>query len=97
MKPVRLARLAQQDVAEAQEWYDEQRPGMGSTFVRAVDRVLINVGEGPRRFPIVHHATRRAMVGRFPYGIFFVEKEDYVQVVAVTHLRMTPLRWQARG
>lgn len=93
---VRLARLAQGDIADASEWYDTQRKGLGTRFIDAVDRVLARVGDNPMQFPAVHASARRALVGRFPYGIYFELTAEYVRVIAIVHLKQEAQAWRRR-
>ena len=97
MKPVRLARGAQRDIDDATAWYDGEATGLGVRFLTSVRRVLGEIAERPQRFPIAHAKMRRALVGRFPYGVFFIEMDDVVRVVAVVHLARDPRTWQARA
>lgn len=93
---VRLARLAQRDIADACAWYEAQRTGLGDRFIDAVDRVLVRVGDHPLQFPAVHASARRALVGRFPYGVYFEFVDDYVRVVAIVHLMREAQTWRRR-
>lgn len=45
---------------------------------------LYRVVESPRRFAIVHRGARRALLRRFPYGLFFIVVEDRLIIVACT-------------
>jgi hypothetical protein len=59
------------DVAEAAEWYETQRPGLGQRFVSAVqsaDRLLL---ANPLRYAVRFEDVRRLNLPNFPYGIFF--------------------------
>jgi plasmid stabilization system protein ParE len=49
-------------------------------------------------FPQVYGETRRALLERFPYGIYFISAilNDEVIVLAVLHGRRHPRRWQSR-
>jgi hypothetical protein len=38
--------LAEKDIREAREWYEEKRPGLGGEFLLAVDRLLTRIGAG---------------------------------------------------
>ncbi|MEZ4265989.1 MAG: type II toxin-antitoxin system RelE/ParE family toxin [Myxococcota bacterium] len=93
---VRLARLAQQDIAAATEWYELQRRGLGARLLASVDRALRDAGDNPLRFAMIHGTVRRAMIEGFPYAAYFVVLEDYVRVVAVVHIRRDPEAWQSR-
>jgi plasmid stabilization system protein ParE len=87
---------ADQEVQSARQWYEGQRPGLGIEFANAIDEVVERISSNPLAFPIVHSETRRAVVRRFPYGIYFRVLEDQIVVTAVMHGRRHPRRWQAR-
>ena len=87
---------AETDVADAALWYEAQSQGLGSDFLRAVDACLSDVARAPQRFPVVHRNMRRALLRRFPYGLFFVEGEDAVEVLACLHARRDPHQWSER-
>jgi hypothetical protein len=48
------------------------------------------------QFDLVHKEARRAMLRRFPYGVFFRVLSDRVQVIACLHTSRDPHRWQGR-
>ena len=73
------------DLTDAHDWYEAQSTGLGAEFLRAVDAVLATVQRSPATFPTVHGRTRRALLGRFPYGVFFIETGSDVVVLAVVH------------
>jgi len=85
------------DIEEAYEWYESQHPGLGEEFLAALrstrDRVLAH----PEAFPVLHRATRRALIPqRFPYGLFYRIYGDTIVVVACMHAKRDPRRWQRR-
>jgi toxin ParE1/3/4 len=63
---------AEADIVQAALWYEQRAAGLGSEFLRAVDVVLAEIAPTPERFPVVHQTCRRALLRRFPYGIYFV-------------------------
>jgi plasmid stabilization system protein ParE len=87
---------ADQEVQAARQWYDEQRPGLGIRFAEAIDEAVERIAANPLAFPAVHGETRRAVVRRFPYGIYFRVLVNEIIVTAVMHGRRHPRRWQAR-
>ena len=95
-KPVRVAAPAAKEVRQAQTWYEAQVPGLGDRLVAAIDRVLIEIGENPRRFAVVHRDVRRVFARPFPYGIFYREMAEVVRVIAIVHLHRDPATWQRR-
>ena len=94
--PVQFRPAADRDVAEAVDWYETQLPGLGIQFFEDLDRVLSRIEEFRGQFPNVYRDAHRALLHRFPFGVFFKEYEDRTLVVAVADLRREPSRWQRR-
>ena len=81
------------EIRSAREWYDAKRGGLGREFEDEVARVVELLVQSPLLFPVTHGATRRAMVRRFPYGLFFQVLDAEVVVLACYHHRRRPRRW----
>jgi plasmid stabilization system protein ParE len=97
MKPiVRLREAAEQDLLAAAEWYEQQRPGLGHQFLDEVRSSLNLIAGNPLAYPAVHRGTRRALMRRFPFGIYFQPEVAGVVVTAVMHASRHPGRWQQR-
>ena len=62
----------------AREWYDAQRPGLGEDFVRSLDHVIELVSELPEAFPEIAVGLRRALLGRFPYALYYQVQVDVI-------------------
>ena len=87
----------QDDIADAAAWYGDKSPGLGLQFLDMVEKSLGHVASKPKRFPSVHGDTRRALLQRFPYGLFFFIDGPYIRVVvACLHVRQDPDTWQLR-
>ena len=54
------------------------------------------ISENPLQFPILHRGTRRALLSRFPFGVFFRVKYQTIVVLAVMHASRNPVRWRDR-
>ena len=85
------------DIEEAFEWYEEHNPGLGFEFIRAVDICLASIGRYPLAYPLVHREVRRALIRRFPYGIFYLVEEDTIVVIASFHVKRDPQQWQSQS
>lgn len=85
MHALRKLRLAEADVAEAAEWYESQRAGLGTEFISAVQEAGHQLCANPLRYPLAFASVRRARVGRFPYGLFFFMDGEVVVVLGVLH------------
>jgi plasmid stabilization system protein ParE len=84
-RPVVFRPQAEQELLDAERWYEQRRPGLGREFRAALDEVLARVRVLPLSFPKVHGEKRRALVPRFPYGLYFALVRDEVVVVGVVH------------
>jgi toxin ParE1/3/4 len=87
---------AEAELLDARDWYEEQRPGLGGAFATEVDMVLTSIVQAPLAYPRVQGETRRALVRRFPYAIYFHATSDEIVVLGVIHGRRHPRRWQSR-
>ena len=94
---VRLRPEAEADVSDAARWYEAQRSGLGSEFLDEVLRTLSSISEYPDLYPRVSGDVRRAVIRRFPFGVFYVMDESEVVVLAVMHGRRAPSRWKNRA
>jgi plasmid stabilization system protein ParE len=84
------------DIDDAVLWYERQRPGLGADFLRTVDSALAAIQGNPQLHAVLHRDTRRALLRRFPYGIYYRVYPDSIVIVACMHGRRDPKRWQAR-
>ena len=87
---------AQIDLRDAFNWYQDKQPGLGEEFMEAVEDKLRRIESNPLQFPILRGQTRRAIVTRLPYGIFYVLSKDAIAVLAVMHYARAPAHWQRR-
>ncbi len=96
MKPVLVRPAAAADIEDTFLWYQTQRSGLGDDFREALRFALTQIAENPQRYPVIHRGTRRALLKRFPYGVFYREFRQTIIVVACMHGRRNPKRWQSR-
>ena len=89
--------LAEADLEQAANWYDEEQAGLGSRFLSDVDQVFERIRERPQQFPAVSGDIRRALLHTFPYAVYFRETDETIRVLAVLHLRRKRGLWQVRS
>ena len=89
---------AEQDIEEAFLWYERQAPGQENRFRAEIRAALDRARSEPTSFPIVSvkTGTRRVILHRFPYSIFFVIDSDDVFVTACVHHSRHPRLWRSR-
>jgi plasmid stabilization system protein ParE len=85
-----VSTLAECDLTEAAAWYDHIRHGLGHDLVLCVEHTVDRILDHPEAFSTVLPDVRRALVRRFPYGIFFRVRQNRIEVEAIFHLRADP-------
>jgi hypothetical protein len=68
--PVSFRPQAAAEAHAAHQWYEERRSGLGDEFRGALDQLIDRVGRQPESFPRVHQNIRRALLERFPFGVY---------------------------
>lgn len=97
MSPVIFTSAAREELIEAQDWYENEIPGLGRRFRAAVDAAVGRMSANPRQFPVVRKNIRRALLRRFPYALMFViEPDEALTVIACFHGSRDPAQWQRR-
>lgn len=87
---------AEAELIEAHDWYESQRAGLGQAFTDTVDQAVASIIASPLAHPRIHGETRRLVVRRFPFAIFFRVLTDELVVLAVMHGRKQPQGWRER-
>lgn len=93
---VYVRRTAELDVAEAQNWYEEQQAGLAADFHHEFGMVLARLAETPLIYPAVYRNIRRAVLHRFPYLVWYRLEGSVVTVLACTHAKADPSSVRAR-
>lgn len=83
---------AEDDIADAALWYEEQRTGLGEQFVLRFEEALDLLAENPHIFAQVYSHFRRALMKQFPYAIFYSidVSQAIVEVIGVFHGSRNP-------
>jgi toxin ParE1/3/4 len=89
-----LRQEAERDLVEAYKWYEEKVPGLETDFLAVIERSLKSIQENPARFPVMYRTVHRALMRRFPYGIFYFLEKESIIVLAVLHAARNPAKWR---
>ena len=87
---------ADEEFAAAVRYYSEISPELGVRFYREMERLLREACAAPERFWKFDPPARRHLSRDFPYAIIFLEKPEYIWIVAVMHLKRRPGYWRGR-
>ncbi len=93
--PIRLLPEARDEFDAAVDWYEQQRPGLGTTFLDRVRDVLGRISANPQ-LGVVYQDVRKAVVRKFPYVVLYKEEAREVLDIAVFHSKRDPAIWQGR-
>lgn len=93
---IRFSPEADNELAEARQWYAHQREDLDLEFMQSIDDAMSRIVASPDQYPNVYKSLRRIVIRRFPFAIFYEVAADEIQVIAVFHSRRDPERWKAR-
>lgn len=78
---------AKADFRAAIRWYFHIQLELSYRFRAEGENVLRRVRENPYQFPRSHKSTRKALLKRFPYAIYFSLNAERVLILAILHQR----------
>ena len=87
---------ADEEFAGAVRYYSQISPELGLRFCHEMERLFREIGAHPKRFHKFDPPARRHFSRDFPYAVIFLEKFDYLWIVAVMHMKRRPGYWRAR-
>jgi plasmid stabilization system protein ParE len=88
-----MSQSAAFELSAAFFWYERRRKGLGHRFLSTAETMFTQIAAAPEAFRRVKDETRRGLLPRFPYGVFFIEDESRVVILAVLHVRVSTERW----
>lgn len=97
MRSIWFVPEAVSDLEEAAGRYAGREPGLGEIFEAAVEDKLIQVASELLAFPMVFGRIQRALLSRFPYGVFYLEEPERIVVIACLHAAQDPRTWKRRA
>jgi toxin ParE1/3/4 len=76
---------------EIRDFYESRSTGLGAEFIAAFDQQVCKIAAMPERWMITRGDTRRALMRRFPYVIYFrIVRGDTIRITVVKHTRRHP-------
>ncbi len=96
MGPPEFHRLADRELNAAVQYYELENPGLGSSFLREVDRCLRSIQKHPEAGLILRGSVRRRLLRGFPYALLYKVKPDNIRILAVMNLKQRPTYWVGR-
>jgi plasmid stabilization system protein ParE len=87
---------AGREIRVAHTWYLQRSPLSAVAFAHAVDRAVSRIIEAPNSYQIALHGTRKFVLKRFPFTLFYLSLKGEVVIVALAHQRRRPGYWSNR-
>jgi len=93
-----VRREAEQDISAATVWYEEKESGLGFEFLAEMRDASNRALKNPEHFMRLRNnpEVRRILTRRFPYRLFFINRNDAVVVFAVLHAARHDRHWRGR-
>ena len=93
MRRVSFHRFARRELSDAAYYYDIANPGLGKSFIAAVERTCRSIAENPTAGTAIVGTLRRRLVKRFPYALLYSVESGNIRILAVANLRRRPMYW----
>ena len=84
---------AQQELLDAQAWYELRSPGLGFEFARSVDAAIAMALRMPLAFPRIEAGFRHVITRKFPYSIIYSAEQQELVVGSCFHHSRRPRAW----
>jgi toxin ParE1/3/4 len=101
VRRVRVLEQAAEEAIESAAWYEQERPGLGTEFERAINAAIDLLEDDI--VPLTNmpgaagaRGIKRLVLRRFPYDIVVREFSDEIIVVAIAHQSRRPGYWRDR-
>jgi toxin ParE1/3/4 len=96
MKGLAYLSIAEIELLEATQFYDERQPGLGRLFLDSVRETGERICRNPEWWPILEGSVRSCRVFPYPYRLLYRELPDCIQIVSVFHHSRQPESWKDR-
>lgn len=89
---------AEAEIAQAVDWYETRRPGLGAEFLHALDEALARLALNPKSYTEIMPGVRRTVLRRFPYSVIYQwsEMRGEILIVACFHGARDPVHSRER-
>ena len=90
---------AEADITNGAVWYESQESGLGLELISEVQAAFARALKNPESFTRVRRnpMVRRVLTRRFPYRVFFIDRQDALVVFAVLHAARHDRVWKHRA
>jgi plasmid stabilization system protein ParE len=94
--PVFYLPEAEGDIDQAYYWYETQRAGLGEEFLEEVRLLVDHLRDNPQLYGVLFRKIRAVPLRRFPYVIYYRDRDADILIIAVQHARRSYRAWRGR-
>lgn len=87
---------AEDDLAQAFVYYEEQLEGLGEEYLHAIEVALDRLLSFPESGAPIQEDLRQKVIKRFPYSLLYKVEGNVLTLIAVAHHRRDPEFWRER-
>ncbi len=95
---IKVTQLAEEELDEIMGWYEEEKSGLGITFLNDFFNQVAFLKDNPYLYQEAYKTYRRVPIKKYPYVIYYGIEEQLqkVAVLAVWHTSKNPERLKSR-
>ena len=95
-QPLRIHRLARQEINQALRWYTERSFGVAVRLRDLIRHSLQTIIASPESWPAFHQTVRAYQLKTFPYVFVYALEDNEVLIIAFQHTSRRPGYWMRR-
>jgi plasmid stabilization system protein ParE len=88
--------VAETELDEAVEWYEEQSKGLGKRFRDEIDNAIHRSMLFPRFNKEIEKGIYRSILREFFYKLIYAIEDDELVIIAIAHTHRHPDYWKYR-
>lgn len=87
---------AEQELLDAQAWYESKALGLGFEFARTADAAIASALRNPFGHLRIEGEFRRVLFRKFPYTLIYLPSPEELLVISFFHQHRKPDAWMDR-
>jgi hypothetical protein len=91
-----ITEITEIDIVTGKNWYNSQQNTLGDEFISELENKIKVIKSNPYLFPSIKKDIRKALIKRFPFGIYYFVEGDVINIFAVIHFSRNPKIWKQR-
>ena len=85
------------EIREAFQYYLDIEKQLGMEFIKFLDEAINSITRNPLSYQKAYKETRRILLRKFPYAVFYIAEAHEISIVACFHQRRSEIDWLKRS